>query len=140
MPSYGEPYLGEATFVGSTGASGTVNYNAVAGDVVLCQPDVEPVTVTLPVITGIFPKVAVQPSQAAIASGPPYYPTAPNAAGPFVKVSDVSVAGASGAVTVLLAAAEKTAGVKVNGATGAVSVADSGAVSFVAIGGQWYIV
>ena len=139
MTTYGEPYLGEAVFVGSTGATGTVNYNAEPGDFVIAEPNVQAITVTLPAVSAFYPSVAVQPSQAALASGPPYYPQAPKAFGPYVKVA--TQAGATGVATVsfVLSAAEATAGTKLNGATGAYALAagPSGA-AVVCIAGNWY--
>ena len=142
MTTYGEPYLGEAVFVGSTGATGTVNYNAEPGDFIIAEPDVEAITVTLPAVSALYPSVAVQPSQAALASGPPYYPQAPKAFGPAVRVSQQAASGA-GAVSFVLSAAEVTAGTKLNGATGPYALAagpSNVGAGVVCIGGNWYAI
>jgi hypothetical protein len=142
MTTYGEPYLGEAVFVGSTGATGTVNYNAEPGDFIIAEPAVEAITITLPAVSAFYPSVAVQPSQAALASGPPYYPTAPKVFGPTVTVAQQAASGA-GQVSFVLSAAEATAGTKLNGATGAFDLAVGPSVvgaAVVAIGGNWYAV
>lgn len=141
MPVFGEPnFTDSPVVVGSTGATGTVTYTASPGDFVIAEPDVEPIVIVLPAISNLFPKVAVQPSPAAIASGPPYYPTAPQVSQPVVSVAQIAASGA-GAVSFHLSSAEVTAGVKLVGATGPLALPagpSSAGVSVVAYNGNWY--
>jgi hypothetical protein len=118
-------------FVGSTGASGTVNYQAANGDIVQCHPDSEEITVTLPNLFTLILTGASQPS--AGASGP----SLPG----VVEANSLSVvvrheAGATG-VTAITAD-----GSLVNGASGGtgLGIADGSGYRFVSKAGNWYTV
>jgi len=151
MPIFGEPnYTEGAVFV--VAGTGAVAHTAAVDEWTIVTGATTgasgAVTVTLPAISTLFPLVAVQPSQAAIAAsgaggtGAPYYPTAAEVGGIAVKVTQEVVASGCPGVSVVLSTAEKTAGVLLNGGTGAYILPagpSTASALFVAINGDWYV-